>query len=119
NKEPPLVVRANRLKITRDELIGKFTQAGIEAEAATHAPQAIRIRGGASIQKLSGFTEGLFFVQGEASQLVAQPGERVWDASAAPGGKATHVAELMGDKGEVVATDISARGIERLRENIA
>jgi 16S rRNA (cytosine967-C5)-methyltransferase len=124
NEEPPLVLRANRLKTTREELIGKLKEAGIEAEAAPRAPHAIRIRGGASIEKLPGFAEGLFFVQGEASQLVAQlldpqPGERVWDASAAPGGKATHLAELMDDEGKVVATDISARGIERLRQNIA
>jgi len=123
NEEPPLVVRANRLKTTREELIRKLKEADIEVEAAPRAPQAIRIRGGASIEKLPGFAEGQFFVQGEASQLVAQlldpqPGERVWDASAAPGGKATHLAELMDDVGEIVATDISARGIERLRQNI-
>jgi 16S rRNA (cytosine967-C5)-methyltransferase len=124
NEAPPLVVRANRLKITRDALLVKFRAHGIDAEAARRAPQAIRIRGGVSVEKLPGFTEGLFFVQAEASQLVAQlldprPGERIWDASAAPGGKATHLAELMDDKGEIVATDISARGIERLRQNIA
>ena len=124
NEEPPLVLRANRLKTSREKLIGKLKEAGVEAEAASRAPQAIRILSGASIEKLPGFADGLFFVQGEASQLVAlllhpKPGERVLDASAAPGGKATHLAELMGDKGEVVATDISARGIERLRQNIA
>jgi 16S rRNA (cytosine967-C5)-methyltransferase len=124
NDEPPLILRANRLKTTREELIGKLREAGIEAEAAPRAPQAIRIRGGASIARLPGFEEGLFFVQAEASQLVAllldpKPGERVWDASAAPGGKATHLAELMNDAGEIVATDISARGIDRLRENLA
>jgi 16S rRNA (cytosine967-C5)-methyltransferase len=124
NEAPPLVVRANRLKIRREELIARFRHDDIDTEAAPHAPQAIRIRGGVSVEKLPGFTVGLFFVQAEASQLVAQllaprPGERIWDASAAPGGKATHVAELMDDKGEIVATDISARGIERLRQNIA
>ncbi|HEY1268745.1 MAG TPA: 16S rRNA (cytosine(967)-C(5))-methyltransferase RsmB, partial [Candidatus Binatia bacterium] len=124
NEEPPLIVRASRLKIARDELIRKFREAHIDAEAARQAPQAIRIRGGVSVEKLPGFADGLFFVQGETSQLVAQlldpqPGERVWDASAAPGGKATHLAELMDDKGEIVATDISARGIERLKQNIA
>ncbi len=124
NEAPPLVARANRLKTTRDALIGRFTEAGIDAEAAEHAPQAIRVRGGASIERLPGFDEGLFFIQAEASQLIAsllapRSGERIWDASAAPGGKATHLAELMDDKGKVVATDISARGIERLRQNIA
>ncbi|HKA32570.1 MAG TPA: transcription antitermination factor NusB, partial [Candidatus Binatia bacterium] len=64
NEEPPLVVRANRLKATRWELIGKLKEAGLEAEAAQRAAQAIRIRGGAFVEKLPGFAEGLFLVQG-------------------------------------------------------
>jgi 16S rRNA (cytosine967-C5)-methyltransferase len=64
----------------------------------------------------------LFQVQGEASQLVSyllspQNGERILDACAAPGGKATHIAELMADTGELVATDSAARGVQRIGEN--
>jgi 16S rRNA (cytosine967-C5)-methyltransferase len=55
-----------------------------------------------------------------ASYLLGpQPGERVLDACAAPGGKSTHIAELMRDEGELIALDPSARGIDRIRENIA
>jgi len=50
--------------------------------------------------------------------LDPKPGERILDACAAPGGKATHLAELMGDHGEIIAGDISQRGIEKLRQNI-
>jgi 16S rRNA (cytosine967-C5)-methyltransferase len=50
--------------------------------------------------------------------VAPRPGERVWDASAAPGGKATHLAELMDDRGEVVATDIAPRGIARIEDNV-
>lgn len=122
NEAAPLVLRANRLKIARDDLIQRFTTAGIDAAPALRAPDAIRLHGASSVEKLPGFDEGLFFVQGEASQLIAhlldpKPGERIWDASAAPGGKATHIAELMEDRGSVIATDISKRGVERLREN--
>ncbi|HEX9443323.1 MAG TPA: RsmB/NOP family class I SAM-dependent RNA methyltransferase, partial [Candidatus Binatia bacterium] len=123
NEEPPLVVRANRLKTDRAALIEKFTAAGIAAAPAPHAPEAIRLRGAAAVERLPGFDDGLFFVQGEASQLIGfllapRPGERILDAAAAPGGKATHLAELMDDAGEIVALDISARGIERLKQNI-
>jgi 16S rRNA (cytosine967-C5)-methyltransferase len=75
------------------------------------------------VENLPGFADGLFQVQGEASQLVAYllaplPGERILDACAAPGGKITHIAELMKDTGELIALDNSARGAERIRENI-
>jgi 16S rRNA (cytosine967-C5)-methyltransferase len=66
----------------------------------------------------------LFQVQGEASQLVSyllspQRGERILDACAAPGGKTTHIAELMTDTGEVIALDKSEKGIDKIRENAA
>jgi 16S rRNA (cytosine967-C5)-methyltransferase len=124
NNEPaPLVVRANRLKISRDDFMRNLTAAGIDAAAAPHAPEAIMLRGASAVERLPGFAEGLFFVQSEAAQLVShllapKPGERIWDASAAPGGKATHLAELMDDRGEIVATDIAPRGIARIEANV-
>ena len=123
NEESPLVLRANRLKVDREALLQKLTAAGIEAIRSSWAPQAIVLKTGSPVVKLPGFAEGLFQVQGEASQLVAflldpKPGERVLDACAAPGGKTTHIAELMEDRGELVANDISARGLEKLKENV-
>lgn len=123
NQPAPLVVRANRLKIGRDDLLRKFAAAGLDAAAAPHAPEAIALGGASAVDRLPGFEQGLFFVQSEAAQLVSylldpKPGERVWDASAAPGGKATHLAELMEDRGEVVATDIARRGIARIEDNV-
>jgi 16S rRNA (cytosine967-C5)-methyltransferase len=123
NQESPLMLRANALKGGRAELIKTLLRAGIEAGPADFSPQGVRIRSTAAIDQLPGWQEGRFIVQGEASQLVGwllgpQADERVWDACAVPGGKATHLAELMGDRGEVVATDISARGLEKLRQNM-
>jgi 16S rRNA (cytosine967-C5)-methyltransferase len=74
------------------------------------------------VENLPGFAEGLFQVQSEASQLVGYllsplSGERILDACAAPGGKSTHIAELMKDKGELVAIDRSTRGVEKIIEN--
>jgi len=123
NEESPLVLRANRLKVDREALSRKLSAAGIEAIPSPWAPQAIVLKTGSPVVKLPGFAEGLLQVQGEASQLVAllldpKPGERILDACAAPGGKTTHLAELMEDRGEIVANDISARGLEKLKENV-
>jgi 16S rRNA (cytosine967-C5)-methyltransferase len=75
-----------------------------------------------SIERLPGFAEGLFQVQSEASQLVSYlvgpaSGDLILDACAAPGGKATHLAELIGDQGTIIAIDTSARGVERINQN--
>jgi 16S rRNA (cytosine967-C5)-methyltransferase len=123
NGEAPVVVRANRLKIDRESLIENLCTAGIDATPGPHSPQAVVLRSASAIDQLPGFKEGLFMVQGEASQLIGllmdpQPGERILDACAAPGGKTTHLAELMDDRGEIVASDISRRGIEKVRQNI-
>src|SRR5690606_28839913 len=101
-----LVVRANVLRISRDKLLDRFRGADIEATPAAFAPQGILLPAGGAVESLPGFAEGLFQVQGEASQLVTyllspQRGERILDACAAPGGKSTHIAELMHDDGEV------------------
>jgi 16S rRNA (cytosine967-C5)-methyltransferase len=68
--------------------------------------------------------DGLFFVQDEASQLVAlavdaQPGERLLDLCAAPGGKATALAAAMGDRGVIVASDIRPRRMRLLHQTVA
>jgi 16S rRNA (cytosine967-C5)-methyltransferase len=123
NEEPPVVLRSNRLKADRQPLIERLQAAGFDATPGPLSPQAVLVRSASSIDQLPGFKEGLFLVQGEASQLVGllldpKPGERILDACAAPGGKATHLAELMGDHGEIIAGDISQRGIEKLRQNI-
>ena len=124
NEKPPLVLRANRLKGTREELLARFSNAPIEASATSYSPQGILLPGGGPIDNLPGFAEGLFQVQGEASQLIVYllaplPQERILDACAAPGGKSTHIAELMQDGGEIFAVDSSARGIEKIRQNVA
>ena len=123
NEKPLLVLRANILRISRGELLDRFRSSRIEVTEASLAPQGILLPAGAVITKLPGFVDGLFQVQGEASQLVSSllsplPGERILDACAAPGGKSTHIAEIMQDAGEVLAIDTSERGIEKIQENV-
>jgi 16S rRNA (cytosine967-C5)-methyltransferase len=72
---------------------------------------------------LPGFETGLFAVQDEASQLAgillgAEPGERIWDACCAPGGKSCHIAQQMDDTGELIATDISRSKLAIVQDNI-
>ena len=123
NQRAPLVLRANRLKCSRDELLARWRANGIAASPAPWAPQGISVESGGNVENLPGFAEGMFQVQGEASQLVAyllapSPDERILDACAAPGGKSCQIAELMDDSGELIALDKSTRGVERIRQNI-
>ena len=124
NERSPLVVRVNALKCTREELLDRFLAAGIDAKPTKWSPQGIAVVSGPAVAELPGFAEGFFQVQGESSQLVTyllgpQSGERILDACAAPGGKSTHIAEMMRDEGELIALDSAARGIDRVRENLA
>ena len=122
NQKAPLVVRTNLGKTSREKLIAGWHEQDIAAERSPVSPQAIRLPAGVSIEMLPGFNNGLFQVQSEASQLVSYlvgptSGDLILDACAAPGGKATHLAELIGDQGKIVAIDTSARGVERIEQN--
>lgn len=119
NEPAPTTLRVNQRRGQRDALLESLSSAGVEARAGELSPVAVVVDGVAP-EQLPGFAEGLFSVQGEASQLVAllaapHPGQRVLDACAAPGGKTTHLAECMDDQGEVVALDPHESGINRLR----
>jgi 16S rRNA (cytosine967-C5)-methyltransferase len=116
----PLTLRCNPLRCSRDELLRNLTEAQVAAEPGTH-PQAVRLREAAPIRELPGYDAGWFCVQDESamhvgSALAPEPGESVLDLCAAPGGKATHLAELMGDRGRVTACDADARRLETVRE---
>jgi 16S rRNA (cytosine967-C5)-methyltransferase len=116
----PLTLRCNPLRCSRDELLRNWTEAQVAAEPGTH-PQAVRLREAAPIRELPGYDAGWFCVQDESamrvgSALAPEPDELVLDLCAAPGGKATHLAELMGDRGKVTACDADARRLETVRE---
>jgi 16S rRNA (cytosine967-C5)-methyltransferase len=124
NQRSPLVLRVNSRRIAREALLDLFEQSGVSAVPTSYSPKGIWVLEGSAVDQLPGFHEGLFQVQGEASQLIAYlvspgPGDRILDACAAPGGKTTHLAELMGDSGQLTALDNSERGVEKIRENTA
>jgi 16S rRNA (cytosine967-C5)-methyltransferase len=112
----PVWLRCNRLKTDRDACLAAFRQAGIAAESGNE-PQAIRLAEPVPIRDLPGYDEGWFAVQDESAMRVApalgpEPGQRILDLCAAPGGKATHLAELMQNQGHVLACDVEERRLE-------
>ena len=122
NQAAPLVLRANLRKATREALLDRLQKNGVNVSPTPYSPQGLTIWSASAVDQLSGFNEGLFQVQGEASQLVSyllspKPGDRILDACAAPGGKTTHIAELVEDQGEIVALDLSARGLKKIEDN--
>jgi len=123
SQQPPLTLRVNTLRSDRDHLLQEFETQGIEAVPCRFSPDGITLAGRHTVSALPGFEAGLFAVQDEASQLAgqllgAEPGERVWDACCAPGGKTCHIAQLMDDRGELVATDISRSKLSLVQDNL-
>lgn len=119
---PPVTLRVNRLKTTREELLARFVQGGIAVRATQISPVGISLEHGGPITSLPGFDEGLFYVEDEAAQLIPpildpKPGDVIFDACAAPGGKATHMAELIGNRGVVYAVDRKGARLELLKGN--
>jgi 16S rRNA (cytosine967-C5)-methyltransferase len=112
----------NQLITTREALLGKFAQVGIAAQPTSVSPFGILLEEGGSVPSLPGFQEGGFYVEDEAAQLIPplldpQPGDIVLDACAAPGGKATHLADLMHNKGKIYAIDRKDARLDLLRSN--
>jgi 16S rRNA (cytosine967-C5)-methyltransferase len=116
----PIWLRYNPLRTDRTSLLQQLREAGIAAQPGEH-PQAIRLMDWTPVRDVPGYTEGLFVVQDEsamapASALSPEPGMRVLDLGAAPGGKTTHLAELMRYQGQVIACDPDARRLEHVKE---
>lgn len=116
----PLWLRVNRLKVTREQCLEALTAAGITAREGEH-PQAVCLRDHHPVRELPGFAEGWLTVQDEsamrvASALAPEPGSVVLDLCAAPGGKTTHLAELLDNRGRIVACDPDHRRLASVSE---
>jgi 16S rRNA (cytosine967-C5)-methyltransferase len=123
NAAAPLTIRVNRLKIDRDALVETLAGHGVAVEPARYAPDGLLVTGGNPLRTPLAGT-GQFFLQDEASQLVAllgapEPGMRVLDTCASPGGKTTAMAAMAGDRAEIVAVDVRNGRMQLLRETVS
>ncbi len=123
NTHAPLWLRVNARRITRDAYLQKLAAVGIGAHAAMHSAHAVVLEKPLAVEQLPGFAEGLVSVQDAAAQqaaylLDAQPGQRVLDACAAPGGKTCHILELEPALLELQALDSDAVRLRRVQENL-
>jgi 16S rRNA (cytosine967-C5)-methyltransferase len=119
NEAAPNVIRLNLARGPRDELLARLAADGFEIAAHGRAPETIVLAGAPHFDSES-YRAGLFHAQGQASQMVARllgpdAGALVADCAAAPGGKTTHLAELVGERGRVIALDVNFAGLRNAR----
>ncbi|HEX5529564.1 MAG TPA: 16S rRNA (cytosine(967)-C(5))-methyltransferase RsmB [Methylomirabilota bacterium] len=124
DERPPVTIRANTLRITREDLAARLRDEELaETDPTALAPEGLTVRRGA-VSRWAAFAAGWCAIQDEASMLIARlldprPGEQVADTCAAPGTKATHLAQLMGNRGRIVAMDPNAARLRLLTQATA
>jgi 16S rRNA (cytosine967-C5)-methyltransferase len=112
------------LKASRGEIAERLSRRGIEVRPSDIVPEGLLLKGSGPVQVLDEYREGLLSVQDQGSILVGhvlkpEPGMRVLDMCAAPGGKANHIAEVMCNDGAVLALDLQPGRLEMVREAAA
>lgn len=117
---PPRTLRVNTLVTAREKLLAELAAEGIEVKAAAFSPDGIEVVSGGPLKP----KDKRYYIQDEASQLVSLllsplPGQKVIDACAAPGGKTTHMAQLMGNRGDITAIDRYAGRLKIVNETAA
>jgi 16S rRNA (cytosine967-C5)-methyltransferase len=123
NYKPDVTVRVNTLKLTYKEIWEKLIENGYNIEKGYVFPNAIRIIKGKNIENNLLFNEGYITVQDESAMLPASSMDlkqnlKVLDLCSAPGGKTTHIAELMENTGHVSAFDIHKNKLSLIEENL-
>tara|TARA_B100000989_G_scaffold297619_1_gene284001 strand:+ start:137698 stop:139002 length:1305 start_codon:yes stop_codon:yes gene_type:complete len=123
NQHPPMTLRVNLSKISRDNYLQQLTEQNVEAQAHSSVASAIVLAKPMDVNELPGFNEGLVSVQDAAAQWAAallqcQAGQRVLDACAAPGGKTGHILESENNLQALIALDCEPARLQRVEDNL-
>lgn len=123
NKIPPITLRINTLRTDRSMFSALLASHGIPHEFTKYSPQGITLSSYEDLDKITQFS-GLFYIQDEAAQIVTmllepEPGERLLDACASPGGKSSLLAELTKDEADITAVELDEDRLETLRSNLS
>ncbi|SHF32867.1 16S rRNA (cytosine967-C5)-methyltransferase [Microbulbifer donghaiensis] len=123
NANPPMTLRVNGARVSRDDYLQQLKAANIAAQPCTISPVGITLAAACAVSELPGFAEGLVSVQDESAQLSAlllapAAEDRVLDACAAPGGKSCHLLEQQPSV-HLSALDIDEERLDRVAENLA
>lgn len=122
NQTPPPSARVNTLRTSRDQLLMRLGEENIQAIASKVVPDGILVSGGGHLTAAAAYHEGLFQIQGESAMLTSHvlnppTGAKILDGCSAPGGKTTHLAQLMENAGEVVALDLYEHRLALVQAN--
>ena len=123
NSVSPIDIRVNKLRADLKEVKEIFDSCGIHNQVIPNCPYGLEVRAGVGEpRKWPGYEEGKWSVQDRSSQLIAPslgplPGEKILDACAAPGGKSTHIAELINNEGNLWSVDRSSRRSKKILAN--
>lgn len=123
NKTPSQTVRVNTVRATPEEVIEMLESEGLEAVPSKIIPECLVVTNGQPARTIA-FEKGFITIQDESSMLPSyalqlKPGLKVLDMCAAPGGKTTHIAEKMGNKGSITAMDLHQHKIKLIDETAA
>lgn len=123
NRHPPMTLRVNLARSSREDYRARLVSEGIQASAHPWVDSALVLDEPVPVDHLRGFAQGLVSVQDAAAQLAApllecRPGQRVLDACAAPGGKTLHLLEQADGDLDLLALDKDADRLARVEENL-
>lgn len=121
NRAPVQTIRVNTVKTDVETVMELLKEDGLKVERSRNVPECLYVTNGQAV-RTKAFEEGLITIQDESSMLPAyalkvEPGMRVLDMCAAPGGKSTHIAEKMKNRGEIISLDLHEHKVKLIREN--